>query len=88
MKMDIEFGEWSTLTDSDMATLKKFRQIAIEFHWLEREENHKTSLYRCNASIASCRLQGGTRPRQLLAIKLQSRGGDLGCITGHVAQMS
>ena len=32
MKMDIEFGEWSTLTDSDMATLKKFRQIAIEFH--------------------------------------------------------
>ena len=44
MKMDIEFGEWSTLTDSDVATLKKFRQLVIEFHSLEYEENHKTYL--------------------------------------------
>lgn len=44
MKMDIEFGEWSALIDSDMATLKKSRQIGIEFHWLERDENHKTYL--------------------------------------------
>ena len=44
MKMDIEFGEWSTLADSDVATLKKFRQLVIEFHSLEYEENHKTYL--------------------------------------------
>eukprot|EP00435_Cladocopium_sp_Y103_P023003 s76_g5.t1 len=44
MKMDIEGGEWSTLTDSDMATLKKFRQLVIEFHSVEKEENHKTYL--------------------------------------------
>ena len=44
MKMDIEFGEWSTLTDSDVATLKKFKQLAIEFHSLEHEENHQTYL--------------------------------------------
>eukprot|EP00435_Cladocopium_sp_Y103_P003406 s6634_g1.t1 len=62
MKMEIEFGEWPTLTDSDMATLKNFRQLVIE-----KEENHETylqamqALRHADASTATTSLQSMCR---------------------------
>lgn len=44
LKMDIEGGEWPTLAGSDLETLKKFRQLVIEFHDLENEETHELYL--------------------------------------------
>mmetsp|Transcript_94495 Transcript_94495/g.225199 ORF Transcript_94495/g.225199 Transcript_94495/m.225199 type:complete len:315 (+) Transcript_94495:83-1027(+) len=40
MKMDIEGSEWPTLLYSDLQTLKKFRQLVIEFHFLRNEKRH------------------------------------------------
>ena len=40
MKMDIEGSEWSLLANTSMQTLKKFRQLIIEFHWLQSEHRH------------------------------------------------
>ena len=40
LKMDIEGGEWPTLLDSHLTTLKKFRQLIIEFHHLKKESKH------------------------------------------------
>eukprot|EP00435_Cladocopium_sp_Y103_P065646 s45_g27.t1 len=44
LKMDIEGGEWPTLAGSELETLKKFRQLVIEFHGLNKEEKHELYL--------------------------------------------
>jgi len=40
MKMDIEGSEWATLRTTDLPTLRKFRQLFIEFHDLDQEHRH------------------------------------------------
>ena len=40
MKMDIEASEWPVLASTSIETLKKFRQLIIEFHWLNLEDKH------------------------------------------------
>ena len=40
MKMDIEASEWSVLASTSIETLKKFRQLIIEFHQLNLEDRH------------------------------------------------
>jgi len=40
MKMDIEASEWPIMAVEDEALLRKFRQIVIEFHWLQNQEEH------------------------------------------------
>ena len=39
-KIDIEGSEWGALATADVATLRKFRQLAVEFHWLDRSYKH------------------------------------------------
>ncbi|CAE7338340.1 unnamed protein product [Symbiodinium natans] len=39
-KIDIEGSEWAALADADVTTLKKFRQLAVEFHWLQEVHKH------------------------------------------------
>ena len=38
--MDIEASEWPVLANTSIETLKKFRQLIIEFHELDREDRH------------------------------------------------
>ena len=45
MKMDIEASEWPVLANTSIKTLKKFRQLIIEFHWLHHEYKHAEYLY-------------------------------------------
>ena len=40
MKMDVEASEWPVLANTSIETLKKFRQLIIEFHWLGSEDRH------------------------------------------------
>eukprot|EP00434_Breviolum_minutum_P004307 symbB.v1.2.003796.t3/scaffold192.1/size616647/7 len=40
MKMDIEASEWPVLANTSIETLKKFRQLIIEFHGLDSEDRH------------------------------------------------
>ena len=40
MKMDIEMSEWPVLASTSIETLKKFRQLIIEFHKLNLEHRH------------------------------------------------
>jgi len=40
MKMDIEGSEWPILASEPPAALKKFGQLILEFHWLEKEDKH------------------------------------------------
>ena len=40
MKMDIEASEWPVLANTSIKTLKKFRQLIIEFHDLDLEDRH------------------------------------------------
>jgi len=40
MKMDIEASEWPIYATESPDALKKFGELIVEFHWLEKEENH------------------------------------------------
>ena len=40
MKMDIEASEWPVLASTSIETLKRFRQLIIEFHELDSEDKH------------------------------------------------
>ena len=47
LKMDIEGSEWETLKNTESKTLTKFRQIVVEFHWLENifnDQYYETAL--------------------------------------------
>jgi hypothetical protein len=44
MKMDIESSEWWVFEKEDPAILRKFRQIAVEFHVLRVVEEHERKL--------------------------------------------
>lgn len=47
LKMDIEGAEWDTLKNTEPKTLTKFRQIVVEFHWLENifdDQYYETAL--------------------------------------------
>ncbi|CAE7489847.1 unnamed protein product [Symbiodinium sp. CCMP2592] len=39
-KIDIEGSEWGAFASADVSTLKKFRQLAVEFHWLQEVHKH------------------------------------------------
>eukprot|EP00429_Kryptoperidinium_foliaceum_P072349 CAMPEP_0176057522 /NCGR_PEP_ID=MMETSP0120_2-20121206/28650_1 /TAXON_ID=160619 /ORGANISM="Kryptoperidinium foliaceum, Strain CCMP 1326" /LENGTH=316 /DNA_ID=CAMNT_0017391033 /DNA_START=63 /DNA_END=1013 /DNA_ORIENTATION=- len=41
MKMDIEAAEWPILSSERTDVLQKFRQVILEFHWLNQEAKHK-----------------------------------------------
>mmetsp|Transcript_62336 Transcript_62336/g.174157 ORF Transcript_62336/g.174157 Transcript_62336/m.174157 type:complete len:313 (-) Transcript_62336:205-1143(-) len=41
MKMDIEAAEWPILAKERADVLRKFRQVILEFHGLNKEPNHK-----------------------------------------------
>jgi hypothetical protein len=40
LKMDIEASEWPIFASEPSDTLKKFGQLLVEFHWLEKEDKH------------------------------------------------
>lgn len=40
LKIDIEGAEWPVLAQVPPATLRKFRQVVVEFHGVERTEQH------------------------------------------------
>jgi hypothetical protein len=40
MKMDIEGSEWDSLKEFGQKDLQKFKQIAIEYHDIEKEDHH------------------------------------------------
>jgi len=47
LKMDIEGSEWETLKNTESKTLNMFRQIVVEFHWLENifnDQYYETAL--------------------------------------------
>jgi hypothetical protein len=44
MKMDIESSEWWVFEEEDLALLRKFRQIAVEFHVLRVVDEHERKL--------------------------------------------
>lgn len=41
MKMDIEGSEWDALKEFGQTDLQKFKQIAIEYHWIDSEHYHE-----------------------------------------------
>ena len=43
-KIDIEGSEWGALASADVSMLKRFRQLAIEFHWLDKVNEHPNYL--------------------------------------------
>eukprot|EP00928_Gymnodinium_smaydae_P016497 TRINITY_DN16196_c0_g1_i1.p1 TRINITY_DN16196_c0_g1~~TRINITY_DN16196_c0_g1_i1.p1 ORF type:complete len:324 (-),score=83.16 TRINITY_DN16196_c0_g1_i1:98-1069(-) len=44
MKMDIEGSEWDIFEHETPATLSKFSQLIVEFHWLHDSEKHASFL--------------------------------------------
>jgi hypothetical protein len=40
LKMDIEGSEWPIYASEPSDTLKKFGQLLVEFHWIEKEDKH------------------------------------------------
>jgi len=40
LKIDVESAEWKVFAEEPVETLKKFREIVVEYHWINDEENH------------------------------------------------
>jgi len=41
LKMDVESAEWGSFKNADLATLRRFNQIAVEFHGLRQMHRHQ-----------------------------------------------
>jgi hypothetical protein len=41
LKMDVESAEWGSFKNADLATLRRFNQIAVEFHKLGQMHRHQ-----------------------------------------------
>merc|ERR1719263_643573 len=41
LKIDVEAAEWKIFAEEPIANLKKFREIVVEYHWLDKTENHE-----------------------------------------------
>ncbi|OLP76538.1 hypothetical protein AK812_SmicGene43516 [Symbiodinium microadriaticum] len=98
MKMDIEGGEWQALGTASDETLRKFRQLVVEFHWLGDEEQHVqfvSTLRRLKeAGFRVVHLHGNNAARMyeygdfriphVLEVTLDSQGPEIPCITDEV----
>jgi hypothetical protein len=40
LKIDVEAAEWPIFAEEPVENLKKFRQIVVEYHWINKVENH------------------------------------------------
>lgn len=40
LKIDVEAAEWKIFAEEPIENLKKFREIVVEYHWLDQVENH------------------------------------------------
>jgi len=40
LKIDVEAAEWKVFAQEPIANLKKFREIVVEYHWINQESNH------------------------------------------------
>lgn len=58
LKVDIEHDEWAVLDAASPAQLARFRQIVVEFHWIERFADPD---WRATARRVTAKLAGGHR---------------------------
>ncbi|CAE6938920.1 unnamed protein product [Symbiodinium sp. CCMP2456] len=98
MKMDIEGGEWQALGTASDETLRKFRQLVVEFHWLQHEEQHVqfvSTLRRLKkAGFRVVHLHGNNAAPMyeygdfqiphVLEVTLDSQGPEIPCVTDEV----
>jgi len=98
MKMDIEGGEWQALGTASDETLRKFRQLVVEFHWLADESQHvqfvstlrrlKEAGFRIvhlhGNNAAPMYEHGDFRIPDVLEVTLDSQGPEIPCITDEV----
>jgi len=40
LKIDVESAEWTVFAEEPLESLKKFREIVVEYHWINDAENH------------------------------------------------
>jgi len=40
LKIDVEAAEWQVFAQEPVANLKKFREIVVEYHWLNKQDQH------------------------------------------------
>jgi len=41
LKIDVESAEWKVFAEEPVENLKKFREIVVEYHWINNAEDHK-----------------------------------------------
>jgi len=44
LKIDVESAEWKVFADEPVANMRKFREIVVEYHWINQVQNHKLYL--------------------------------------------
>jgi len=40
LKIDVEAAEWKVFAEEPVENLRKFREIVVEYHWINQERNH------------------------------------------------
>lgn len=40
LKIDVEAAEWKVFAEEPVENMRKFRQIVVEYHWINQQENH------------------------------------------------
>lgn len=40
LKIDVEAAEWKIFAEEPVENMRKFRQIVVEYHWINQKENH------------------------------------------------
>jgi hypothetical protein len=44
LKIDVEAAEWKIFAEEPVANLRKFREIVVEYHWINQMQNHELYL--------------------------------------------
>jgi hypothetical protein len=44
LKIDVEAAEWKIFAEEPVENMKKFREIVVEYHWINQEDNHQLYL--------------------------------------------
>jgi len=62
LKIDVEAAEWKIFAEEPVENMKKFREIVVEYHWINKEQNHHLYLQAVktieNAGFAVTHLHG------------------------------
>jgi len=44
LKIDVESAEWKVFAEEPVENMRKFREIVVEYHWINQVQNHKLYL--------------------------------------------